>query len=145
MSDATVQLASFAELDAATLYALLKLRVDVFVVEQNCAYPELDGRDTEPGARHLWTSDATGPTSYLRILEEPDDVIRIGRVVVAGRARGSGAAGRLMDAALAYIGTRTAVHDAQSYLVDFYARYGFTKTGPEFLDDGIPHMPMARP
>jgi ElaA protein len=144
MIDATFELASFAELDAATLYALLKLRVDVFVVEQNCAYPELDGRDTEPGTRHLWISDAGGPASYLRILEEPDAVMRIGRVVVAGRARGTGGASRLMDAALAYIGTRTAVLDAQSYLVDFYARYGFTKTGPEFLEDGIPHVPMTR-
>src|SRR5690606_15538749 len=68
----------FSELDAATLYALLRLRVDVFVVEQQCPYPELDGRDTEPTTRHLWLGPAaTQPLSYLRILAEPDGVARI--------------------------------------------------------------------
>jgi ElaA protein len=139
-------LAPFAELDATTLYALLKLRCDVFVVEQECAYPELDGRDTEPGTVHAWlTGDGAEPVAYLRILADPDGVARIGRVCVAAGARGTGAAGRLLAAALDRIGGRPCVLDAQSYLVGFYARYGFTPTGPEFLEDGIPHVPMARP
>lgn len=144
MIEPSVQLKAFDQLDAVTLYALLKLRVDVFVVEQQCAYPELDGRDTEPGTRHVWTADESGPLSYLRVLEDPGPVARIGRVVVAAKARGTGAAGRLMDAALGYLGDRPVVLDAQTHLVDFYARYGFEATGPEFLDDGIPHVPMAR-
>ena len=57
--------ASFHDLDAATLYALLKLRVDVFVVEQDCPYPDLDGRDTEPGTRHLWYEVDRKPVAYL--------------------------------------------------------------------------------
>src|SRR5690606_7197202 len=80
---ASLHVAAFADLDAATLYALLRLRVDVFVVEQRCPYPELDGRDTEPATRHLWLELSRTPVAYLRILAEPDGAARIGRVVVA--------------------------------------------------------------
>jgi ElaA protein len=139
-----LHVASFADLDTRTLYDLLRLRVDVFVVEQKCAYPELDGRDTEPDTRHVWLSRAGTPVAYLRILSDPDGVARIGRVVVAAAARGTGAASGLMAAALDEIGDRPSVLHAQAYLVRFYERYGYVATGPEFLDDGIPHVPMAR-
>ena len=142
---ATLRTAGFAELDAATLYALLRLRVDVFVVEQQCPYPELDGRDTEPSTVHLWLEQTGAPVAYLRILREPDGRARIGRVAVAKDARGGGNAGRLMDAALAVVGERECVLDAQSHLVEFYTRYGFTPAGDEFDEDGIPHVPMYRP
>jgi ElaA protein len=172
--DYILRTASFDQLDARTLYLLLQLRVDVFVVEQQCPYPELDGRDTEPSAQHLWleragtderatTLERTGtlpstgavepagtleqvgtPVAYARLLDEPDGSIRIGRVVVARNARGAGLATRLMHAALAHTGNRRCVLDAQSYLVDFYAGLGFSVAGPEFLDDGVPHVPMAR-
>jgi len=154
---ATVRVARFAELDAATLYALLKLRVDVFVVEQRCAYPELDGWDTEPGARHVWIERAGAPVAYLRILHETGDgeaggdedggrgrAVRIGRVVVAAEARGAGLAGALMAAALELAGDRPCVLDAQAHLAAFYAGLGFVPTGPEYVEDGIPHLPMAR-
>ena len=62
--------AGFAELDTSTLYALLKLRTDIFVVEQECAYPELDGRDAEPGTRHLWFEKNRVPVAYLRMLTD---------------------------------------------------------------------------
>lgn len=140
-----LHVASFAELDTRTLYDLLRLRVDVFVVEQKCAYPELDGRDTEPETRHVWLSRDGAPVAYLRILSDPDSVARVGRVVVSPAARGTGAAGRLMAAALDEVGGRPSVLDAQAYLVRFYERYGYTVTGAEFLEDGIPHVPMARP
>ncbi|WP_213450895.1 GNAT family N-acetyltransferase [Rhizomonospora bruguierae] len=137
--------ASFRELDAATLYALLKLRVDVFVVEQKCPYPELDGRDLEPGTRHLWLSRADAPVAYLRVLAEPGGVNRIGRVAVAPDRRGGGLAGRLMTEALAVVGDRPTVLDAQAHLAGWYARYGYVAEGEEFLEDGIPHLRMARP
>lgn len=140
-----LSVAGFADLDPRTLYDLLRLRVDVFVVEQACAYPELDGRDTEPGTRHLWLADGGPPTAYLRVLSEPDGVARIGRVVVTPAARGAGAAGRLMSAALAEVGDRPAVLDAQAHLVALYERHGFAVAGPEYVEDGIPHVPMARP
>lgn len=138
---------SFQELDPATLYALLRLRIDVFVVEQACPYPELDGRDLESATRHLWLApagDPADPQSYLRILTEPDGAARIGRVCTAAKARGLGLSRQLMAAALDRCGDRPCVLDAQSYLADFYRSFGFIETGPEFVEDGIPHVPMRR-
>ncbi|WP_326560169.1 GNAT family N-acetyltransferase [Micromonospora sp. NBC_01796] len=140
----TLHVASFADLDARTLHDLLRLRIDVFVVEQECPYPELDGRDVEPGTRHLWLEQDGAPVAYLRVLADPDGVERIGRVVVAKQARGDGHAGRLMTEALALVGDRTSVLEAQAHLAGFYARYGYTPTGPEYVEDGIPHLPMRR-
>ncbi|TDD71534.1 GNAT family N-acetyltransferase [Jiangella aurantiaca] len=144
-ADLTLHIATIDQLDAPTLYRLLRLRTDVFVVEQADPYPELDGRDLEPSAVHLWLAHGDEPVGYLRILDDPGGAARIGRVVVAESARGSGLAGRLMSAALEHIGERRCVLDAQSHLADFYTRYGFSVTGPEFLDGSIPHLPMARP
>jgi ElaA protein len=137
--------ARFDELDVRTLYALMKLRTEVFVVEQACPYPELDGRDTEPDTRHLWLAppgEPTDPRAYLRVLVEPDGGRRIGRVCTAVSGRGAGLSGRLMAAALN--GGGSFVLDAQSYLVGFYARFGFVAAGPEFVEDGIVHTPMRK-
>jgi ElaA protein len=141
---AEIRFATFDRLDTATLYALLRLRVDVFVVEQTCPYPELDGRDTEPGTWHAWSGGNVAPTGYLRIMEEPDGAARIGRVCVAASQRGTGLARRLMTAALDRVGDRPCVLDAQSHLAGFYASLGFEPDGPEFVEDGIPHIPMRR-
>jgi ElaA protein len=138
-----IRVASFADLNTRTLHDLLKLRVDVFVVEQGCAYPEIDGRDVEPGTRHLWLAREGTPVAYLRLLSD-GGVERIGRVVVARDARGDGHAGRLMAEALEIVGHRPCVLEAQAHLAGFYKRYGFVVTGPEYLDDGIPHLPMRR-
>ncbi|MBT0769178.1 GNAT family N-acetyltransferase [Kineosporia sp. J2-2] len=138
--------APWGEIDPHTLYRLLKLRVDVFVVEQECPYPELDGRDLESGSEHLWFSDADGPTAYLRTLTDPDGALRIGRVCTRADARGRSLAGKLMTTLLA--GTddgRDVVLDAQAHLSGWYARFGFTADGPEYVEDGIPHVPMRRP
>jgi len=135
--------ARFADLDAVTLYALLRLRVDVFVVEQRCPYPELDGRDTEPGTIHVWFEEEGRLVAYLRILEEGRGA-RIGRVCTDAAHRGAGLSRRLVAAALDLIGNRETVLDAQSHLVAFYARFGFEQVGPEFVEDGIPHIPMRR-
>lgn len=140
-----IRVASFAELDTATLYALLRLRSDVFVVEQKAAYADLDGRDTEPGTRHVWLERAGAPIAYLRVLDDPDGRLRIGRVVVAAAARGEGLAGRLMTTALTIVGDRPSTLDAQSHLATFYARHGYEPSGDEYVEDGIPHLPMSRP
>ncbi len=134
----------FDELDPAMLHDLLKLRVDVFVVEQDCAYPELDGRDPEPGTRHLWLDDPDGqPAASVRVLAEPDGTHRIGRVVTRVDARDAGLAGVLLDHVHATTPGRL-VLDAQTYLVPWYASLGYEPTGHEFLEDGIAHVPMAR-
>jgi ElaA protein len=138
-----LRVASFRDLEATTLYAILKLRCDVFVVEQKCFYADVDGRDTEPGTRHVWLTRGDDIIAYLRILDD-GDAERIGRVVVAPNARGTGHANRLMDGALTVIGNRPSVLEAQTHLVRFYAKFGYQQTGPEYLEDGIPHVPMLR-
>jgi ElaA protein len=138
-----LRVASFRDLDTTTLYALLKLRGDVFVVEQKCYYADLDGRDTEPGTRHVWIARGDEIPAYLRILDD-GDAQRIGRVVVAPAARGAGLAQRLMTEALTVIGNRPSVLGAQAHLAGFYAAFGYEPTGPEYLEDGIPHLPMFR-
>lgn len=143
-STANLHTAAFSDLPPRTLYALLRLRVDVFVVEQCCPYPELDGRDTEPTTRHMWLAHAGAPIAYLRLLAEPDQAARIGRVVVARAWRGQGHAGRLMHAALDRVGDTECRLDAQSHLAGFYQRYGFAVAGAEFDEDGIAHVPMRR-
>lgn len=139
-----LRVASFRDLDTTTLYGILKLRADVFVVEQDCVYGDLDGRDLEPGTRHLWFERDGEIRAYLRVLSD-HGAERIGRVVTARSARGAGLAGRLLTEALAVVGNRPSVLDAQAYLTGFYARFGFEATGPEYVEDGIPHVPMARP
>lgn len=143
MPDLEVHVAAFDELDPRTAYQLWRLRQDVFVVEQECVYPDLDGRDLEPATRHVWVGDGGRPVGYLRVLDD-DGTARIGRVAVATSHRGRGLAETLMRTALELIGPRPSVLDAQSYLQDWYARFGYVATGPEFLDDGIPHVPMRR-
>ncbi|MEV6342221.1 GNAT family N-acetyltransferase [Actinoplanes sp. NPDC051851] len=137
------RVASFRDLDTTTLYAILKLRVDVFVVEQECPYPELDGRDIEPGTRHLWVEKDGDIRAYLRILRD-EHAERIGRVITVKQARGEGLAGRLMAQALDVIGNRPSVLDAQAHLTGFYGKFGFEEAGPAYLEDGIPHIPMIR-
>ena len=144
MSSPLLRRASFAELTPFEVYGLCRLRVDVFVVEQECPYPELDGRDVEPGTLHLWTADAAGPTSYLRLLVEPDGGRRIGRVATRADVRGRGLARGLLAAALGRCAATPVVLDAQSHLTGVYAALGFAPSGPEFVEDGIPHVPMRR-
>jgi ElaA protein len=144
VSHIDVHIASFDELDGRTAYLLWQLREAVFVVEQACAYPELDGRDLEPGTRHLWVEYDEQPAGYLRILDDGDRA-RIGRVLVAPTHRRRGLAALLVGSALDQIGERRAHLDAQSYLAGWYARFGFTASGEEFLEDGIAHLPMERP
>jgi ElaA protein len=134
---------SVAEIDPVVLYEILRLRVDVFVVEQECPYPELDGRDLEPTARLLWFADDDARVlATLRVLHDGEDR-RVGRVATAAAARGRGLAADLMRAAVAGCEGRLIRLDAQAHLSGWYARFGFVVDGDEFLEDGIPHLPMT--
>ncbi len=144
MTEYDVRTAGFAELDPRTAYLLWQLRETVFVVEQSCPYPELDGRDLEPATTHVWVEDDRTPVAYLRLLDD-GDVARIGRVLVAKTHRGRGLAETVMATALDLIGERASCLDSQSYLVGWYRdRFGYQPAGEEYLDDGIPHVPMRR-
>lgn len=148
MNGYEVHLAGFEELEPRTAYLVWQLRESVFVVEQGCPYPELDGLDLDPATRHVWIEGDGVPIGYLRILEvaapSATAPARIGRVVVARPWRGRGVADTLMRTALDHLGEASSVLDAQSYLAQWYRRLGFEQVGPEFLDDGIPHVPMRR-
>ena len=132
----------FDRLDARTAYDVWRLRQSVFVVEQACPYPDLDGRDTEPGTRHVLLED-DWLLGYARVLDD-GEVWRIGRVVLAPAARGRGLADPLMQTALSVCPGRDVVLDAQAPLTGWYATLGFEVDGPEFVEDGIPHLPMRR-
>ena len=147
MTDPTpsVETLAFTDLDPTTAYACWRLRQDVFVLEQDCAYADLDGRDLEPGTRHLLLRDPDGALlGYLRVLDD-GDLARIGRVVLDRAARGRGLADVLMAEAVAGLGDRDCVLAAQAPLTGFYAAHGFVVDGPGFLEDGIAHVPMRRP
>lgn len=134
------------ELDASVLYRILKLRVDVFVVEQRCAYPELDGRDLEPTTTWCWATAGDQIIGTLRVLRSDPAAARIGRVATAPQARSAGVGRRLMELAIAQIGPDVdMVLDAQVHLQDWYGRFGFASCGKEYVEDRIPHIPMRRP
>ena len=138
----TIAHARTRQLDAETLYAILRLRQDVFVLEQECLYPDLDGRDLETGTVLWWAEiDGGDVVATLRVLDEGGGVVRIGRVATAASARGRGIADALVRAVLQDIGGDV-VLDAQSHLEGWYGRLGFVRDGAEFVDDGIPHVPM---
>ena len=145
---AAVHIAPTRDLDVVTLQDILRLRQDVFVVEQECVYADLDGRDLEATTVQVWATGATDDgddpgavLATLRVLGEPDGSMRVGRVATARPARGRGLAADLVSAALA-LGDGPFVLDAQTRLEGWYARFGFVRVGEEFLDDGIPHVPM---
>ena len=131
-------------LGTRTAYDVWRLRQQVFVVEQDCPYPDLDGRDLEPTTRHVVLLDDDVVVGTLRVLDDGDRA-RIGRVVVAPSARGRGLAALMMDEAMALCGDREVRLDAQTGLTAFYAGYGFEVAGPEFDEDGLMHVPMVRP
>ena len=139
----------FLELSVDQLYDLLKLRVDVFVVEQNCAYGELDEKDRNKQTRHLLAyNDQDEIMAYARILPPgvsyPD--ASIGRVIVAQSARGFGVAQILMGKAirisLHYWPNENIQIGAQEHLQIFYQQQGFKAVSEVYLEDGIAHLDM---
>lgn len=142
---------AFGSLGAGELYELLKLRVDIFVVEQNCAYAELDGKDLHPGTLHMTGRDENGGlAAYLRILPPGLSFDRpsIGRVVVSKKSRGQGLCRLMVEQAVDRIcrvwpgmGIRIS---AQVYLEPFYRSCGFEIASDTYLEDGIPHLDMVR-
>lgn len=137
----------FAELDGATVFAIARLRQEVFVVEQECAYPDLDDNDLDAETVHFWVEGET-PTeavACLRVLRNGGDW-KIGRVCTALAARGTGLSAKLFGAAMDFLGLEAEVTlGAQTYAAGFYRRFGFTEEGAEYEEDGIMHIEMRRP
>jgi predicted GNAT family N-acyltransferase len=135
--------ARFAELTPFELYGLCRLRVDVFVVEQECPYPELDGRDAEPTTVHVWFEEDGAVLATIRVLDD-GDTRAIGRVATAASARGRGLAARLMEEGIALCEGFPITLGAQAHLEGWYERFGFRRSGEGYVEDGIPHVPMRR-
>ncbi|PSU01518.1 GNAT family N-acetyltransferase [Photobacterium gaetbulicola] len=142
------QCLSFDQLTTHQLYDLLKLRCDVFVVEQDCAYPELDDHDRQAGTHHLLGYQGNTLVAYLRLLPAGTtyDAVSIGRVVTAPVARGKGIGNQLLEQGIAMTEQlwpgETIEIGAQSHLQHYYQRYGFEAYSEEYLEDGIPHIDM---
>lgn len=138
----------FDELNVNELYDILRLRTDFFVVEQNCAYPDIDGKDKQ--CLHVFATHLNKVQAYARIvppgLSYPQ--ISIGRVVVHPDARKSGMGKVLVQHAIDKIavefGEQAIQIGAQCYLKDFYNSFGFIASSEEYLEDGIPHVDMIR-
>ena len=139
-----------AELDVPTLYALLKLRCEVFVVEQTCPYLDVDGEDLVGENRHLLGWRDNQLIAYARILKSnaSDAPVAIGRVIVSGQARGEKLGIELMKHAVAccerHWPQSPLYLSAQAHLQAFYAQFGFTPTTDIYDEDGIPHIGMRR-
>jgi len=132
-----------ADLTQQQLYDLLRLRVDVFVVEQKCPYPELDGRDLEPATVHLWFEQDGEVLATIRVLDDGAARI-IGRVATAKQARGQGLAAQLIRRGIELCDGAAIDIGAQAYLEGWYEQFGFRRSGPGYIEDGIPHVPMRR-
>ena len=139
------------------VHALYKLRVDVFVHEQECPYAEIDHVDADPGTTHVlaWVPASEAGrgvpgrdelVATLRVFgsEAPGGVMHIGRVCTSPGWRGRGIAARLIRDALDRCGDRPVEIGAQAYLEQWYEQFGFRRSGPDYLDGSIPHLPMRR-
>ena len=140
---------SWSELEANDVYAILQLRQEVFIVEQNCPYPDADGLDDQ--CHHLLGAGQGLLAAYLRVF--PPGVLRpeivIGRVVTSPGIRGKGMGRPLMrkgeEAAYKTFGRKPVFLSAQAYLKPYYESLGYRVCGPGYDEDGIPHLPMRKP
>lgn len=138
-----IKVQTFQELTNEELYAILKLRSEVFVVEQQCAYLDPDGIDIEAMHISLWDTELK---AYARVfyIDKTASILQMGRVV--SKERGQGYGQRVVEEALQYVKTTNAkemIVEAQVYAKAFYERFGFAVCSKEFLEDGIPHIKMS--
>ena len=148
MSSITWELRSFDSLSGLVVYRILQLRSEVFVVEQDCVYQDMDGKDED--CLHLigWWEDRV-PVAYARLLapgQSYDGYSSIGRIITSERVRGTGAGRELVRRSIDHcrqLFPGPIKISAQCYLDRFYRSFGFEHTGKEYLEDGIPHQEMV--
>jgi ElaA protein len=147
----TIKCVPFYELTLDELYAIMVLRQEVFVLEQNCAFVDADGKDQS--AWHLMVNDASNKcVAYTRLFDKSvyyDGYTSIGRVVTSSQARGGGIGKFLMqksiEKTIELFGNEPIKIGAQSYLIKFYQSLGFELTGHDYVEDGIDHTYMIKP
>jgi ElaA protein len=150
MPDCSTLDRAWSELTTNEVYAFLKLRTDVFFLEQKIDETELDDRDQEPETRHYWIADDQGVASYLRTLVDADPTHRdahrlIGRVVVRADRRGEGLSQQLLAEVIGRHGSEPMLLHAQEYIAPLYVKFGFVPFGDVFEEAGISHLSMYRP
>ncbi|MGL4340174.1 MAG: GNAT family N-acetyltransferase [Rhodoglobus sp.] len=149
MSELRVVSRSWSELSIDDVYSILKLRTDVFFIEQKVDEEELDNRDQEPATRHYWIADADGTAAYLRLLvnDEPEHLDArhiIGRVVVRADRRGEGLAQLLLARVLKDFESEALLLHAQEYVASLYAKFGFHAVGEPYEEATITHISMYK-
>ncbi|TGB01890.1 GNAT family N-acetyltransferase [Halobacillus salinus] len=138
---------TYEELTKDELYTLLKKRVEIFVVEQECPYPEIDGRDEE--CLHIWLEEAGEMIAYCRLVppEEEEGTYSIGRVLITDPYRLKGYARQMMNYAIDVlfeeVGVDTIALHGQEHLRHFYGSFGFKEVSDVYLEDEIPHVDMV--
>lgn len=143
-----VKVKTFNELTNRELHDILQLRSEVFVVEQDCVYQDIDGKDNQ--ALHVFGYKNKELITYTRCFPPGAyfEQASIGRVVVRSDERKHGYGHQIMEASMIAIkekyGTEEIKLSAQTYLVEFYRSHGFEPTGDEYLEDGIPHIAMIK-
>lgn len=132
----------FDELTTTELYELLKARAEIFVVEQECVYQDID--DIDYDSLHVFYEEEGKVLAYLRAFIKEKDVVQVGRVLTIEHGKGLG--GKLLKAGLEQIKEKynptKICMEAQCYATGFYEREGFQICSEEFLEDGIPHVEM---
>ena len=143
----TIECKSFDQLTKEELYEILKLRQEIFIVEQNCPYLDADGKDIE--AYHVILKEEEEILAYTRLLDKGisyDNYVSIGRVINKSSARGRGLGKQVMQYSIEKIQELFPGHSiklsAQCYLDKFYKNLGFTMVGESYLEDDIPHQAM---
>lgn len=135
---------SFGELTTTELYEILRVRAEVFVVEQDCVYQDLDGLDYN--SMHVFLEQDGRVQAYLRVFlrEEKEKVVQIGRVLTYKRGTGLGLELLIkgIEVAKTYFRAKKLYLEAQVYAIGFYEKVGFKVVSEEFLEDGIPHVCM---
>lgn len=132
----------FNQLTTGELYEILKARAEIFVVEQNCVYQDLDDKDYE--SLHVFYEEDGKVVAYLRAFYRDDSIIQIGRVLTL--QHGTGLGGKLLKEGISQIKERMNPKqlyiEAQCYATGYYEKVGFKVCSEEFLEDGIPHVQM---
>ena len=133
---------NWSELTTDILYSILALRSEVFVVEQDCVYQDIDGKDQK--AKHVLGKKNNEIIAYARIFKPGDyfEEASFGRAVVKKLERGKGIGDELVANSIKNVPENKIKISAQSYLKDFYGKHGFVAKGEEYLEDGIPHTAM---
>ena len=137
---------NFQDLSNTEIYQILRLRSEVFVVEQQCIYQDIDNKDKK--AVHIFLKEKNEIIAYSRVFKEKEyfENPSIGRVVVANKRRMYGVGKKIMNISINYIKQNIKAKNieisAQKYLKKFYSNFGFVQQGDEYLEDNIPHLRM---